>query len=110
MKIIYSPFFTSHQFVAMPEGQVMMDCSIVDTEGLLSLLELHLGIHSEVRDNLARVVDYYRLLRNYVLSHPTCVLAESFGIAGLSVARTCLQWRDELTLYGWTNGCKSSKA
>ncbi|MDY2943357.1 MAG: PD-(D/E)XK nuclease family protein [Paludibacteraceae bacterium] len=102
MKIIYSPFFTSHQFVAMPDGQVMMDCSIVDTEGLLSLLELHLGIHSEVRDNLARVVDYYRLLRDYVLSHPTCVLAESFVIAGLSVARTCLQWRDELTLYGWS--------
>ena len=38
MKIIYSPFFTTHQFVAMPDGQVMMDCSIVDTEGLLSLL------------------------------------------------------------------------
>lgn len=102
MKIIYSPFFTTHQFVAMPDGQVMMDCSIVDTEGLLSLLELHLGIHSEVRDNLVRVVDYYRLLRDYVLSHPTCVLAESFEIAGLSVARTCLQWRDEMTLYGWT--------
>ena len=102
MKIIYSPFFTSHQFVALPDGQVMMDCSILDTEGLLSLLELHMGIHSEVRDNLARVVDYYRLLRDYVLSHPTCVLAESFEIAGLSVARTCLQWRDELTIYGWT--------
>ena len=43
----------------------MMDCSIVDTEGLLSLVELHLGVQSEVRDNLARVVDYYRLLHNH---------------------------------------------
>lgn len=102
MQIIYSPFFTSHQFVAMPDGQVMMDFSIVDTESLISLLELHLGIHAEVRNNLDRVVDYYRLLHRYVLAHPNCVLADSFRIAGLSVARTCLQWRDELILYGWS--------
>ncbi|MGM9746399.1 MAG: PD-(D/E)XK nuclease family protein [Paludibacteraceae bacterium] len=102
MKIIYSPFFTNHQFAAMPDGQVMMDCSIVDTEQLIALLELHLGIHVEVKNNLDRVVEYYRLLHRYVSVHPGCVLAESFKIAGLSVARTCLQWRDELTLYGWS--------
>lgn len=66
MKIIYSPFFTNHQFAAMPDGQVMMDCSIVDTEQFIALLELHLGIHVEVKNNLDRVVEYYRLLHRYV--------------------------------------------
>ena len=105
MNIYYSPFFTKHQFVSMPDGHVMMDCTIADTEQLVSLLELHLGIHTESRKDLERVIEYYRLLRNYIDSHPQCVLADSFRLAGLSVARTCLQWRDELTLFGWSSSC-----
>ena len=101
MKIIYSPFFEGHQYVALDANSVLMETCILSTQGLIEWLELHLGLHTTMPTAIEREIRYHELLKAYISKHPDCILAESFDLASLSVTKTCLKWRDELALYGW---------
>ena len=101
MNIIYNPFFEKHQYINLENNAVLMDTQILSTQGLIDFLELRLGLHHPTPTALEREVRYCNLLKQYIDEHTDCVLAESFRLAELSVAKSCLAWRDDLVLYGW---------
>ena len=60
MKIIYSPEFEGHVFLGMDkEHDHIMDAMVCDTMGLVSMLELRLGIHHEDQSAHYRTVEIY---------------------------------------------------
>ena len=101
MLIIYNPFFEKHQYINFENNAVLMDTQILSTQGLIDFLELRLGLHHPNPTALEREVRYCNLLKQYIDEHKDCILAKSFSLAELSVAKSCLAWRDELVLYGW---------
>lgn len=101
MNIIYNPFFEKHQYINLENNAVLMDTQILSTQGLIDFLELRLGLHHPTPTALEREVRYCNLLKQYIDEHKDCILAKSFSLAELSVAKSCLAWRDELVLYGW---------
>lgn len=102
MHIIFSPEYSGTVYVKPADGKnVMMDTVVVNTIGLLDILELRLGLHYEGMSDQDRLAYYYAATSKYMSHHPDNVLAESFKIAGLSTAKSILAWRDELRSAGW---------
>lgn len=102
MKIYYSPEYSGIVYVKPADGTtVMMDTVVVNTIGLVNMLELRLGIHFDDDTELVRMAHYYAAVSQYMAAHPRNVLSESFKTAGLSTAKAMLSWRDELRNAGW---------
>lgn len=102
MKVIFSPEYSGNVFVR-PEGQgcVLMDTVVVNTIGLVSLLELRAGFHYKDIPANERLAFYYDALGKYLKDNPTNVLSASFKLSGLSTAEAVLAWRDDLRYAGW---------
>ena len=49
MKIVYSPFYSGNYFMNMQDQKVALDVQVLETQGLLSQLALHAGIHQQKR-------------------------------------------------------------
>jgi hypothetical protein len=102
MKIIYSPEYSGTVFVkADNENGVMMDTVVVNTIGLINILELRMGLHYEDVSEHERVALYYDAMSKYMQNNPDNVLAASFKTSGLSTAKAVLNWRDELCSAQW---------
>lgn len=102
MKIIYSPEYSGKVFVKPAEGgKVMMDSIVVNTIGLVNLLELRLGLHYEEKPANERLALYYDAMSRYMKQTEHNILTDSFNNAELSTAKAVLAWRDELKMAGW---------
>lgn len=102
MKIIYSPEYSGTVFVkADNENGVMMDTVVVNTIGLINILELRMGLHYEDVSEHERVALYYDAMSKYMQNNPDNVLAASFKTSGLSTAKAVLNWHDELCSAQW---------
>lgn len=102
MKIIFSPEYSGIVYVKPSDGNnVMMDTVVVNTVGLVNLLELRLGLHYEDVPQQERLAHYYDAVCRYMAAHPTNVMAASFKTAGLSTAKAMLSWREELRGADW---------
>ncbi len=104
MKIYYSSEFVgSTAYLDMKSHPVLMDCVVVNIEGLLRVVELRLGLHSSKYQPTRRLVAYYKAVHQYMqhgCSYPK--LAESYKVSPLATCREMLRWRDALALCGWT--------
>lgn len=102
MNIIYSPEYSGTVFLKPDEdSNVLMDVTVVNTIGLVSLLELRLGLHYEDLQPHEREALYFDAVSQYMKATPKNVLAASFKISGLSTSEAILAWRDELRMAGW---------
>jgi hypothetical protein len=102
MKILFSPEYSGHVFIALNEHQPeRMDTQVCDTTALVDLLELRLGIHVEEQTLNHRLVLYYKALSEYMKHHPDNILAASFHLSGLDTAKQALHWRDSLMMDKW---------
>ena len=110
MKIYFSPEYNGHVFFPYEEGKCMADSIVVDTMGLIALLELPLGLHHENMPTHHRAALYYRAMKLYMESHPDNILAQSFALSGLSTAFQTLMWRDALVLDNWKSPKKISSS
>ena len=45
MKIVFSPNYTGSYYMNIQANQVALDVQVLETQGLLSQLALHAGIH-----------------------------------------------------------------
>lgn len=70
-------------------------------KGLLSLLELYLGLSPLLATPAQRTVDYRLALTQTLADRPQAFFAASFAADALGVAARLLQWRDEWYLHGW---------
>lgn len=102
MNIFFSPEYSGSVYVKPSDGKdVMMDTVVVNTIGLINMLELRLGLHYEDVPEQERVAHYYDSLCKYMSAHPNNVMSASFKTAGLSTAKTMLVWREELRSADW---------
>lgn len=113
MKIFFSPEYTGHTYIDWDtHSDLLWDATVLDLTGLISLLEMHLGIFSPPDTRAVRIAHYHEALSRYIEAHPDCIFATSFSIDGLSVAEVCLSQRDQLSLAGWcrtTPPCDSER-
>ena len=103
MKIIYSPFYSSGYFMNMNGHKVALDVQILETQGLLSQLALHAGIHQQIPPYPERLTSYHKALLEYDKCNTENIFHRSIQIDSMSVAKTLLSWRDNLALCSWNS-------
>ena len=108
MKLIYSPSYTG--LVYFGSKELLFDTKIVDTAGLVETIRLYAGLNQERKDNITRVADYYKAMKTYMEKNPDNVLAASFSVDALNVAKECLTWRDNLAFAGWNKNADAPSA
>ena len=101
MKIVFSPYYNGSYYVNLQANQVALDVQVLETQGLLSQLALHAGIHQEIPSFPDRLTAYHKALLEYDNSHKDNIFHKSIKIDSMSVAKTLLRWRDHLALCGW---------
>ena len=101
MKIVFSPYYNGSYYVNLQANQVALDVQVLETQGLLSQLALHAGIHQEIPSFPDRLTAYHKALLEYDNGHKDNIFHRSIKIDSMSVAKTLLHWRDHLALCGW---------
>jgi len=79
---------------------------VLGPSGLLSQLELYLGLSAKRPEKLQRVIHFRKILKR--LDDGERFYSRSMGVDDFGVASRLLEWRDELYLNGW-NGRFSQK-
>ena len=106
MKILYCPFYNGNYFLDMKDNHIAMNVQVLETQGLLTQLALHAGIHQQIPTYPERLTDYHKALLEYDKSKPGNIFHRSISIDSMSVAKTLLQWRDYLALCEWNESIK----
>ncbi|MCD8296227.1 MAG: PD-(D/E)XK nuclease family protein [Prevotella sp.] len=101
MTIYFSPEYSGQVYIKPNVGNVMMDTVVVNTIGLINMLELRLGLHYNEITSQRRMVLYYEAMNQYIKANPGNIMAASFKASGLSTAKALLAWRDELRMAQW---------
>lgn len=103
MKIVYNPFYSGSYYMNMKDSQVALDVQVLETQGLLSQLALHAGIHQQIPSFSERLTSYHKALLEYDSGHQDNLFHQSIQIDSISVAKMLLRWRDSLALCGWNS-------
>ncbi len=103
MKIIYCPFYSGNYYMNMQDNQVALDVQVLETQGLLTQLAMHAGIHQQIPSYPERLASYHKAILDYDKDHTDSTFHKSIDIDSMSVAKTLLQWRDYLALCGWNS-------
>ena len=103
MKIIYSPFYGGNYYINLQIYPVALDVQVLETQGLLSQLALHAGIHQQIPSFPERLTSYHKALLEYDNDNTGNLFHRSIKIDSMSVAKTLLRWRDSLALCGWNS-------
>ena len=64
MKLIYSPSYNG--FIYTDKNELMFNQKIVDTTGLVEEIKLHAGLCGKRKDNIERLVNYYKAMKTYM--------------------------------------------
>jgi hypothetical protein len=86
----------------MKNQHVAMDVQVLETQGLLTQLAMHAGIHQQIPSYPNRLASYHKALLEYDEAHPDNIFHDSIAIDSMSAAKSLLQWRDYLALCGWS--------
>ena len=103
MKIYYCPFYSGNYYMNMQDKQVALDVQVLETQGLLTQLAMHAGIHQQIPSYPERLASYHKALLEYDKDHANNTFHNSIKIDSMSVAKTLLRWRDYLALCGWNS-------
>ena len=101
MRLFFSPEYSGTTYVGLESTGLLFDGAVVDEQGMINLLQLHAGIHSDHAPFVKRLALYYNAFSQYMAACPQNALAASFQVAGLGTAKACLVWREALVLAGW---------
>ena len=102
MKILYSPFYNGSYYLDLQDQKVALDVQVLETQGLLSQLAMHAGIHQQIPSYPERLTSYHKALLEYDKANKDNIFHKSIDIDSMSVAKTLLRWRDSLSLCGWS--------
>ena len=106
MRIIYNPCYKGAYYIALPQNNLLIDEQVLETQGLLTQLALHAGIHQEIPSTAERLIAYHQALMKYNQDHPGNLFGRSIQIDSMSVAKSLLGWRDQLAMGGWNSETK----
>ncbi len=103
MQIYYLPDYTSDAWLNLAErGGIAYDTTVVNTDGVASLLELRLGIHADTQPQTKRQAQWMKLMRQVMESEGNS-LSKAWRKNALGVSNECLKWRDALRIALWNN-------
>ncbi len=106
MKIYLGRNYTNDAFLNLKDcGGIAFDTEIVNVEGLVSMLELHIGLHPDVQDQIDRQAEWLKCLRPFMVN-ANQKLAEAYQKNRLGVSNELLSWRDHLKMAGWSREMK----
>lgn len=101
MEIYFGLNYTNNAYVDFKTHKsICLDQTVLGPEGLLSLLELHLGIYKEDLNVTDRQAAYYAAFQT-VMAQGKNIFTDSWEKNGLGVSNECLKWRDALRANGW---------
>ena len=79
MRILFSPEYSGAVFARANDGSdVMMDTVVLNTMGLIDMLELRLGLHYEDIPQNERLAHYYDAVCKYMAENPNNIMSASF--------------------------------
>lgn len=103
MKIHYSPFFDGNVYIDYKKrGNIVFDEIFVGDAGLLSELELRIGLSTKILSQPERIAYYAGVLNKVFQKDPGLFIKGSFETDEFGTASEILRWRDELITAGWT--------
>lgn len=66
MKVFFNPGYTNFVYQNLEKNPLQFDQKVCNTEGLLDLLELHAGIHTSIKDEIGRRLEYCKAMAKYI--------------------------------------------
>lgn len=103
MKIYFSPDYKSDTFINLKDtSSILYDCLVTGVEGLVSTIELYLGIHNDNPTPIERQAEWLKCMRS-VMHSGNNSLSDSWSKNALGVSNECLIWRDRLRMAKWNN-------
>lgn len=101
MKVFFNPAYTSFVYQNLEKNPLQFDQKVCNTEDLLDLLELHAGLHTQVKEVMDRRLEYCKAMALYIEENPNSIFAASYNIDAYNTAKQCLEWRDAFVQSGW---------
>lgn len=101
MKVFFNPAYTSFVYQNLEKNPLQFDQKVCNTEGLLDLLELHAGLHTQVKEVMDRRLEYCKAMALYIEENLNSIFAASYNIDAYNTAKQCLEWRDAFVQSGW---------
>lgn len=110
-RIYFVPEKRGQVYVASPQKNgCYMDTVILDTHGLVREIQLTLGIIREVPSFNERLIEYFKVVREWLAQNEENVMRKSFELSPLTTTRRLLLWRDELKMAQWNFHCEDSSS
>ena len=105
MRVFFSfDYKGNNAYLGLKAQPLMMDMEVTNIDGLLTFLELRLGLHTVSKSENDRLVGYYKCVREYMKVHKDEAdnqLYDSYTVSPLATSREMLKWRDALAVCGW---------
>lgn len=106
MKIYLGRNYTNDAFLNLKDcGGIAFDTEIVNVEGLVSMLELYVGIPYKKMSKVDRQAEWLKCMRKVMVQGEN-VFTKSWEMNRLGVSNECLAWRDSLKMAGWNRDMK----
>ena len=103
IKLHFNPQFDSGVWYGEPEkGNCNIEDSYVGPMGLLTYLEVKLGITAQEKPQHEILTIYTKVSQETAKNNPDVFFAKSLLVAPLATSSKLLHWRDELIFSGWT--------
>lgn len=104
----FNPQYDSGAWSGEPEkGASTIGASYVGPMGLLSWLEVRLGITAPETPYHVNLAAYTKAAQEAAKKNPAIFFAQSIQLTSLATADELLKWRDELVLSGWKSDTPS---
>ena len=107
MKVFFNPAYTNFVYQNLEENPLHFDQKVCNTEALIDLLELHAGLHTQVKDEIERRLEYCKAMAKYIEENPKSIFADSYKVDAYNTAKQCLGWRDAFVVAGWNGENKT---
>lgn len=101
MKVFFNPAYTNFVYQNLEKNPLQFDQKVCNTEALIDLLELHAGIHTSIKDEMDRRLEYCKAMAKYIEENAKSIFAASYNIDAYNTAKQCLEWRDAFVMSGW---------
>ena len=99
MRIYFFPEYSGNTY--RNQDTVSFNETVLGTEGLLGLLNLHSGKLREEKSHMERLFSYKKAVEEYLSLNPGAVFRSSFEVDPYGTCERLLSWRDTLASYGW---------
>ena len=86
MKVFFNPAYTNFVYLNLEKNPLQFDQKVCNTEALIDLLELRAGIHTSIKDEMGRRLEYCKAMAIYIEENAQSIFAASYNIDAYNTA------------------------